>query len=329
MLSDVILRRMLLLMAVLFGWIAFAGIALALPPEEVDEPEPCEGPDCPDSTEPSEENEGEVDAEDATVCDNPAGHCEIGRSSGFCECLNGEGVGWAEGDEGSDGETVEGEGDGSGEVIPGDDGSDAPLPSEEECLATLVEYCGEEAPTLEECEKDNIEFCINSYNLILTECFDEEGVPEDVKEKLLLGEWVSPYASDIYQCCVAEEEELEEIGDIVFCIEDGNTCEECGLYEDAIPVGADDDDYGEGADDEGEDIAKGDGNEEADEDDDDNNGDEGEGGEGEGEGDGADASAEDDNVDCTCAVNRSVGGGMLTLILAAMMVFGLALKPKR
>jgi len=227
--KDTILKRTLIIMFALFAWVAFAGLALAQ--ENPDEPVPPEeDPDEPIASD--DDDDGAPDDDDdyepgpMTYCENDAGHCDIGAYGGSCDCYSGQGEGWADSHEGDD-----------------DDDDDVPPPTEDECLNTLIEICGTEAPSLDACSEEDLEYCVEALYLVTNTCFDENDVLTDAdRDALLEGEWVDGWAGMVLDCCTADEEETDEMNEMIACLEESGDCEECGFTGGDDPVGDDDDD---------------------------------------------------------------------------------------
>jgi hypothetical protein len=187
---------------------------------------------------------------EVTTCENPAGYCEIGENSGYCECLNGMGSGWASGSSGggdsTDGSTGEPEVD---PVEPGVEPEPAPepavkstanlreLPTDEQCMETLVEICGEEAPSLTEiCSEESLIRCVDIVSELSELCL--EPISEEEQNSLLNGEWTEN-ASDIAGCCEYIDEAEEYYTQVKECLE-SYSCSECmeGFLDDDVATEA-------------------------------------------------------------------------------------------
>ncbi len=167
------------------------------------------------------------------TCENEAGYCVIGETSGYCQCVTGAGVGWGEAEPGEPTDPVE-DGDGDGEVPP------PPffLPTSDECMAKLVENCGETAPDLkEECGAELFDACLDAVEWVEGTCF-ETTLTEEQRNAIAKGEWVGDWSLMVYQCCqeTTVDEITDDLGELKECVEtDG--CEEClgGSSDDPMP----------------------------------------------------------------------------------------------
>ncbi len=184
---------------------------------EEEEPIACvEDSDCPDTMICFDGYcVGGADPSDATTCKNEAGYCVIGETSGYCECITGEGTAWSEAE-------------------PVDPANPQPplqlfsLPTEGECTAKLIEICGEKAPDVKDfCGKELFEACLDAIKWVEGTCFETKITPEE-QEALDRGEWVGGWSQMIYQCC--QETSLEEIGgelaEFQQCVTEKG-CDEC------------------------------------------------------------------------------------------------------
>ncbi|HSA33177.1 MAG TPA: hypothetical protein P5077_05570 [bacterium] len=173
----------------------------------------------------------EGDPATETTCKNEAGYCVIGETSGYCQCVTGAGVGWGEAEPGEPTDPVE-DGDGDGEVPP------PPffLPTSDECMAMLVENCGETAPDLKEECGDKFDVCYDGVTLVTDKCMTPLTVEE--KESLMTGAWIGEASQMLYQCCQEGtlEELTAEMTEIEECL-DAGSCEEClGGGDDPTPL---------------------------------------------------------------------------------------------
>ena len=266
--------------------------------------------------------------EEGVACENVAGRCAMSAWGGECECESGMGTGWAEG----------GGGDSGGEWDEEDPNTEPPpgkIPTQTECVEILERECGTKAPELSDyCNDEELRLCIKGFELVTDACGEmEEGLEftDEVKEKLLDGEWVKPQAGYIAQCCEAlgDKEEREHINEVIECLEKGGSCEECVDFDDWEEG---DGEYASGDDDDdrpGKDGGKGDDNQESDDDDD---SDDDTVGDGTG-GDDTDAEGEEsggESVSCNCSVSSNQKGevGGLALI-SLMLALGFAIVRKR
>ncbi len=193
------------------------------------DPAPCVSDmDCPENyacfegfCEPTDEP---VETE-ATACKNEAGYCEIGDTSGFCQCVTGEGMGWADaGEPVEPGDPTDPIEDGDGEVPP----QPYFLPTQDECMAKLVEICGETAPDIEEeCGEELFGACLDAVEWVESTCF-ETTLTEEERAAIAAGEWVGDWSLMVYQCCseTTMEEIESDLGELKECI-DTDGCEEC------------------------------------------------------------------------------------------------------
>jgi len=161
---------------------------------------------------------GGADPGDATTCKNEAGYCVIGETSGYCECITGEGTAWSEA------EPVDPENPGDGETPP----QPFFLPTTEECSAKLVEICGEKAPDVKDfCGKELFEACLDAVKWVNGTCFETK-ISEEEQAALDRGEWVGEWSQMVYQCC--QETTLEEIAtdleELQQCVAE-KSCDEC------------------------------------------------------------------------------------------------------
>ncbi|HOW52236.1 MAG TPA: hypothetical protein PLV42_09370 [bacterium] len=191
------------------------------------DPAPCGvDADCPEGYACFEgycEPTGEPIETEVTACKNDAGYCEIGDTSGFCQCVTGEGVGWAEAEPG---ETTDPGTDG------GDDGEVPPqpyfLPTQDECMAKLIETCGEKAPDIkEECGEELFGACLDAVEWVEGTCY-ETTLTEEERAAIAKGEWVGDWSLMVYQCCseTTMEEIESDLGELKGCIE-ADGCDEC------------------------------------------------------------------------------------------------------
>lgn len=174
------------------------------------------------------------DPETETTCENEAGYCVIGDTFGYCQCVTGAGVGWGEAEPGepTDPDTDDGS-DGDGEVPP------PPffVPTTDECMAKLIENCGEKAPDLkEECGAELFDACLDAVEWVEGTCF-EMTLTEEQRNAIAKGEWVGDWSLMVYQCCkeTTVDEIADDLGELKECVEtDG--CDEClGGGDDPMP----------------------------------------------------------------------------------------------
>jgi len=163
---------------------------------------------------------------DETSCKNDAGYCVIGETSGFCQCITGYGVAWSE--------------DKPDNPVR-DGGGETPFqlffaPTQDECVAKLVEICGTEVPNVkEECGKELFEACRQSIEWVQGTCF-ETFPSEEERMALDEGKWAGDWSRSIYHCCrgASLEEVADTLADFKQCVAE-HGCDECLRGEDIAP----------------------------------------------------------------------------------------------
>ncbi len=142
----------------------------------------------------------ECGTEAPVTCKNEAGNCSITSRGVNCDCLI------------SDGSVTSVDGGSSNGGTSSDGYDDGIIVTADECNKQLVANCGEKLPDLKASCGQYLEKCADVLFTISNACSEEIGMKPltaEEKAKLVNGEWVAGFESEVYQCCYSYNNPVE------------------------------------------------------------------------------------------------------------------------